>query len=80
MNNTIFRAAIIYTGKYAGKTGCVFGKANTKDEIHKLISEQIKQSGYSIDSFKLEISVASQEELYFYMSHRFKPNYTGIIN
>jgi hypothetical protein len=80
----MFRANIIYTGKYSGKTGCAFLNATSKEAacnfIEKAVKNALKKSNIPLDCFKVQITVSSQEEVDFYMRNRFEKNYTGLVN
>jgi hypothetical protein len=79
-----FRASIIYTGSYSGKSGCAFVNAYTKEEareyIDKIIKKTLKKNGRPEDCFKLEVTASSKEEIQFYVQNRYKTSYTGILN
>jgi ribosomal protein L21E len=74
-----FRASLIYEGKHAGKTGCAFVKALTKEDAHSFILSSLKKSGYG-EQVKIEITPASKGEVDFYMMNRTVQGYTGIVN
>lgn len=80
----MFRASIIYSGKHLGKTGCVFIKANSKEDAFKFVEETIKNSlnkyGLPEDCFKIEISNSSKGEVDFYLQNQHKRNYSGLVN
>lgn len=75
-----FRASIIYNGKHAGRSGCAFVRAVSKDEAHDFIVSTLKKNGYHEDSCKVEISSSSKEEIEFYVQNRKVKGYTGIVN
>jgi len=81
---TMFRASIIYTVKYADKTGCAFLKAHNKEDAKKyievLIKASLKKYGYPLDCFKVEITPSSKEEVDFYLANRKTKSYNGLAN
>lgn len=84
--NTIalFRASIIYTGKYADKTECAFLKAKSKEDakkyIEKIIKNSLKRINAPEDCFKVDITPSSQDEIEFFMANRKQRNYNGLAN
>jgi hypothetical protein len=80
----MFRASIIYTGKYADKTGCAFLKAHNKEDAKKYIEVVIKASlkkfGYPEDCFKVDITTSSKEEVDFYLANEKTSCYNGLAN
>lgn len=82
--NPLFRACVIYTGKYIGKTGCAFLNASSKEAagkfIEKTVIKALKKSNLPLDCFKVEITKSSQDEIDFFFKNSKEKNYTGLIN
>lgn len=81
---TMFRASILYTGKYAGQSGCAFVNAISKEAAVKYMNdimvENLKATNIPTDCFKLEVAPSSQEEVDLYVKNKATRSYNGILN
>lgn len=80
----LYRASILYTGKFTGKTECAFIRATSQEEAEKYVDEMmkasLKKSGFPEDCFKVLVSRSSKGEVDFYTQNRFSQGYTGVLN
>lgn len=83
--NAMWRASIIYAGKYAETTGCAFltaaNKEAAKKYIESLVKEALKTNGHPNEPFKIEITTSSNDEIDFYQQNKKKHRYyNGLAN
>lgn len=81
---SLFRATILWNGKYSGQAGCIFVKAVTKEDaveyVKSLIKDSNKHTNVSEGNYKLEVFSSSKDEMDFYTKNKSKRNYTGLVN